>query len=90
MQICELNILEKSELLEEISVEIDELIGSREELFFFTQELGPKKDELFCISRVFATLKTAQEVARAASKLDPILTKEFFSNLDHVSSMSLL
>jgi hypothetical protein len=71
VQICELKILEKSELLkkklsanlraknsrkerasEEISVEIDELIGSREELFF-TQELGPRKDEVSCISRVF-------------------------------------
>jgi hypothetical protein len=37
----------------EISVEINELIGSREELFF-TQELGPRQDELSCISRVFA------------------------------------
>jgi len=42
----------KERASEEISVEIDELIGSREELFF-TQELGPIKYELSCISRVF-------------------------------------
>jgi hypothetical protein len=59
----------KERASEDFSVEIDELIGSGEELFF-AQELGPRKDELSCIRRVFATLKTAQEVARAASKFE--------------------
>lgn len=69
----------------------------REEFFFTHKSWVLEKTRLSCISRVFATLKTAQGVARAVSKLgmrNPILTKWIFlksrSRLQHVLIIFLL
>ncbi len=70
-------------------MEIDELIGSREELFF-AQELGLRKDELSCISRVFAHWrlhKKQQELLQSLnekSNLDKRICLKSRSRLQHV------